>query len=178
MSNQKKIIVVSTDFGTEQPEIVVPVTKLRELGHEVTVATPSGKDVQTMVDDKDKGEVFPTDMKLSEAQGPYDVVVLPGGTLNADAGRLEAEIQQIVTEQAEAGRTIAAICHAPWILAETGLAEGKTLTGYQSIRTDLKNAGATVVDEEVKVCQAKGWTLITSRTPDDLDAFVKAIDEA
>ena len=85
---------------------------------------------------------------------------------------------QIVTEQAEAGRTIAAICHAPWILAETGLAEGKTLTGYQSIRTDLKNAGATVVDEEVKVCQAKGWTLITSRTPDDLDAFVKAIDEA
>ncbi|GAA1394359.1 DJ-1/PfpI family protein [Luteococcus peritonei] len=178
MSNQKKIIVVSTDFGTEQPEIVVPVTKLRELGHEVTVATPSGKDVQTMVGDKDKGEVFPTDVKLSEATGDFDVVLLPGGTLNADAARIDSEIQAIVKKQAEAGRTIAAICHAPWVLVETELAQGKTLTGYESIRTDLANAGATVVDQEVKVCTANGWTLITSRTPDDLDAFVKAVDEA
>lgn len=174
----KKILVVSTDFGTEQDEIVVPVEKLRELGHDVTVVTPSGKDVQTVVGDKDLGKVFPTDKKLSEASGDFDVVLLPGGTLNADAGRMDAEIQQVVKAQADAGRTIAAICHAPWILVETGLAKGKTLTGYESIRTDLANAGATVVDEEVKVCPANGWTAITSRTPDDLDAFVSTIDQA
>lgn len=178
MAENKKILVVSTDFGTEQDEIVVPVEKLRELGHDVTVATPSGEDVQTFVDDKEKGKVFPTDKKLSEVEGDFDVVVLPGGTLNADAGRIDSEIQKVVTAQAEAGRTIAAICHAPWILVETGLAKGKTLTGFESIRTDLANAGATVVDQEVKVCPANGWTAITSRTPDDLDAFVQAIDEA
>lgn len=178
MSEKKKIIVVSTDFGTEQPEITVPVEKLKQLGHDVTVATPSGKDVQTMVGDKDKGEVFPTDIKLSDAQGEYDVVVLPGGTLNADAARMDEEIQQVVKDQVAAGRTIAAVCHAPWILVESGVAEGKTMTGYESVRTDLRNAGATVVDESAKVCTAKGWTLITSRTPDDLDDFVKAIDEA
>ncbi|WP_420174385.1 type 1 glutamine amidotransferase domain-containing protein [Luteococcus sp. OSA5] len=174
----KKIIIVSTDFGVEQPEIVVPATKLKELGHEVVVATPSGEDVQTFVGDKDRGEVFPVDAKLSQASGPFDVVVLPGGTLNSDAARMDPEIQSIVKSQAEAGRTVAAICHAPWVLVETGLAEGKTLTGYDSVRTDLKNAGATVVDEQAKVCTANGWTLITSRNPDDLDAFVKAIDEA
>lgn len=174
----KKILILSTDFGVEQPEIVVPATKLRELGHDVTVATPTGKDVQTFVDDKDRGDVFPVDKKLADATDTYDVVVLPGGTLNSDAARIDAEIQQVVKDQAAAGRTIAAVCHAPWVLVETGLAKGKTLTGFESIRTDLANAGATVVDQEVKVCPANGWTLITSRTPDDLDAFVKAIDEA
>lgn len=178
MADTKKILVVSTDFGTEQDEIVVPVQKLRELGHEVTVATPSGKDVQTFVGDKDRGAVFPTDQKLSDVDGEFDVVVLPGGTLNADAARIDAEVKRVVTAQAQAGGTIAAICHAPWVLVETGLAQGKTLTGYESIRTDLANAGATVVDQEVKVCGANGWTAITSRTPDDLDAFVAAIDEA
>lgn len=178
MTNQKKILIVSTDFGVEQPEIVVPATKLKELGHEVVVATPSGEDVQTFVNDKDRGEVFPVDTKLADAQGDFDVVLLPGGTLNSDAARIDSEIQQVVKAQAEAGRTVAAVCHAPWVLVETGLAKGKTMTGYESIRTDLANAGATVVDQEVKVCPANGWTLITSRTPDDLDAFVKAVDEA
>lgn len=174
----KKILILSTDFGVEQPEIEVPATKLKELGHDVTVATPSGDDVQTFVNDKDRGIVFPVDAKLADAKGEYDVVVLPGGTLNSDAARIDSEIQQVVKAQADAGRTIAAVCHAPWVLVETGLVEGKTLTGYESIRTDLKNAGGTVVDQEVKVCPANGWTLITSRTPDDLDAFVTAIDEA
>ncbi|GAB3623610.1 type 1 glutamine amidotransferase [Mariniluteicoccus endophyticus] len=178
MADKKKIIVVSTDFGTERDEIKVPVEELRKLGHDVTVATPSGEGVQTFVGDKDRGEVFPTDMKLAEAQGPFDVVVLPGGTLNADAARMDAEVQKIVKEQVQAGRTVAAICHAPWILVETDVARGKTLTAYDSVRTDLRNAGATVVDQSVKVCPANGWTLISSRTPDDLADFVKAIDEA
>lgn len=174
----KKIIVVSTDFGVEQPEIEVPVARLKELGHDVTVATPSGEDVQTFVNDKDRGVVFPVDIKLADAADEYDVVVLPGGTLNSDAARMDEQIQRIVKAQADAGRTVAAVCHAPWVLVQTGLAQGKTLTGYESVREDLANAGATVVDEAVKVCPANGWTLITSRTPDDLDDFVAAIDQA
>lgn len=174
----KKIIIVSTDFGVEQPEIEVPVTRLKELGHDVTVATPSGEDVQTFVGDKDRGVVFPVDIKLADATDEYDVVVLPGGTLNSDAARMDEQIQRIVKAQADAGRTVAAVCHAPWVLVQTGLAQGKTLTGYESVREDLANAGATVVDEAVKVCPANGWTLITSRTPDDLDDFVAAIDQA
>lgn len=176
MATTKKILILSTDFGVEQPEIVVPATRLKELGHDVTVATPSGEDVQTFVGDKDRGEVFPVDRALSDVSGEFDVVVLPGGTLNADAARMDEGIQAVVRTQAEAGRALAAICHAPWVLVETGLARGKTLTGYASVRTDLANAGATVVDQAVTVCGAEGWTLVTSRTPDDLDAFVEAID--
>lgn len=174
----KYVLVVSTDFGTEHDELSVPVERLRALGHRVEVATPSGKGVQTFVGDKDRGEVIPADVTLSQVDDDPDVVVLPGGTLNADAGRMDADIQAIVKRQAGAGRTIAAICHAPWILVETGLAEGKTMTGYESVRTDLRNAGATVVDESAAVCPANGWTLITSRNPDDLDDFVAAIDRA
>lgn len=176
MADTKKILILSTDFGVESAEIVQPATKLRELGHDVVVATPSGEDVQTFVDDRDRGEVFAVDAALADAQEPFDVIVLPGGTLNADAARLDEGIRSIVSDQAEAGRAVAAICHAPWILVDAGVAEGKTLTGYDSVRIDLANAGASVVDEEVKVCTAGGWTLITSRTPADLDAFISAID--
>lgn len=174
----KKIIVVSTEFGTEQDELKVPVEELKKLGHDVTVATPSGKDVQTMKADKDLGDVVKADIKLSKAEGPFDVVVLPGGTLNADAGRMDADIQKLVKEQAGAGRTIAAICHAPWILVETGLAKGKKLTSYESIATDVKNAGGNWVDESAVTCGAQGWTLVTSRNPDDLKDFVAAIDDS
>lgn len=176
MADKKKIIVVSSPFGTERDEIVVPTERLRELGHEVVVATPGGEDVQTMVGDKDRGEIVPCDIALADAEGPFDVVVLPGGTLNADSARMDEGIRSLVAEQARAGRTVAAICHAPWILVDSGVASGKTMTGYRSVLIDLRNAGATVVDESAKVCTADGWTLITSRNPGDLDDFVAAID--
>ena len=177
MADKKKIIIVSTDFGTEQAEIAQPVEQLRALGHDVVVATPSGEDVQTLEGDRNRASVIPSDVRLSDAPGPFDVIVLPGGTLNSDAARMDGDIQKLVRKQAREGRAIAAICHAPWILIESGVVAGKTLTGYDSVRTDLSNAGATVVDETVRVCTAKGWTLITSRNPGDLDDFVRTIDE-
>ncbi|MBV7292596.1 DJ-1/PfpI family protein [Corynebacterium sp. TAE3-ERU16] len=176
MTDKKKIIIVSTDFGTEQAEIVQPADKLRALGHDVTVATPTGEDVRTLEGDREPASVIPTDVRLSEAVGPFDVVVLPGGTLNSDAARMDEDVRDLVRRQADEGRAVAAICHAPWVLIESGVAAGKTMTGYDSVRTDLRNAGATVVDESVKVCTANGWTLITSRTPRDLDNFIDAID--
>lgn len=175
----KNIVILSTDFGTERDEITVPLRKLREAGHEVRVATPSGEDVQTFLHDKDRDVVVPTDMKVADAAGEeFDVVVLPGGTLNADAARVDAGIRGIVTGQAEAGRTVAAICHAPWVLVEAGLAKDKNMTSVGTIRTDVVNAGATWYDEPVVTCDTGGWTLITSRTPADIDAFCEAIEKA
>ena len=174
----KKIVILSTDFGTERDEITVPLRKLRESGNDVTVATPTGEDVQTFLHDRDRDEVVPTDAKVSDLAGDFDVVVLPGGTLNADAARVDEGIRKVVTQQAEAGRTIAAICHAPWVLVDAGLAKNKNLTSVGNVRSDLVNAGATWHDEAVVECGTGGWTLITSRTPDDIDAFVEAIEKA
>lgn len=172
----KKILILSTDFGTERDELVVPLEKLKALGHEVTLATPEGKPVQTMKHDKDLSDVVPADATITEVTGDYDVVVLPGGTLNADKARMDEDIRRLVTDQARAGRPIAAICHAPWVLVEAGLAEGKQLTSYQSIRTDVENAGGDWQDLSVVVSDVGGWTLVTSRNPRDLDDFVAAID--
>lgn len=175
----KKILILSTDFGTERDEITVPLHKLREAGHEVLVATPSGEDVQTFLHDKDRDVVVPTDRKVDDAAGEeFDVIVLPGGTLNADAARVDDGLLGIVTGQAEAGRTIAAICHAPWVLVEAGLAKNKNMTSVGNIRTDVVNAGAQWHDEPVVECDTGGWKLITSRTPDDIDEFVDAIKKA
>lgn len=175
----KKILVVSTDFGTERDELVVPVEKLRELGHEVTVATPTGKPVQTVVGDKDWDLEFPVDGDLATyLNTEFDVVVLPGGTVNSDNTRQDTDIRSLLKTQAGAGRTIAAICHAPWALIDAGLAPTKNLTSYTSIRIDLENAGATWHDVPVQVCDTGGWKLITSRNPGDLDPFVEAIEQA
>jgi protease I len=99
--------------------------------------------------------------------------------VNADTLRLDANAQRLVKEFAEAGKVIAAICHAPWLLINAGVITGKTLTSYPSVKLDLENAGAAGwVDTEVKQCPANGWTLITSRTPDDIPAFNEAIAAA
>lgn len=172
----KKILILSTEFGTERDELVVPLERLRQLGHDVTLATPSGGAVQTMKHDKELSDTVPADKKVADATDAYDVIVLPGGALNADHGRTDEGIRRLVKAQAGAGRSIAAICHAGWILVEDGLTKGKELTSYPSIRTDLENAGATWYDKSVVTSDANGWTLVTSRNPRDLDDFVKAID--
>ena len=178
MTQAKKILVLSTDFGTERDEIVVPVERLRELGHAVTVATPSGKDVQTFLHDRDRDITVSADAKVADVDSAFDVIVLPGGTLNADAARVDEDIRALVSAQAREGRTVAAICHAPWVLVDAGLAKGKNLTSVANVRADMENAGATWRDSELVECGAGGWTLLTSRTPADIDAFVSAIDAA
>ncbi|MFO6198818.1 DJ-1/PfpI/YhbO family deglycase/protease, partial [Pseudomonas aeruginosa] len=106
------------------------------------------------------------------------VLLVPGGTVNADTLRQDSEARRLVREFSDAGKTVAAICHGPWLLIDAGVARGKTLTSYSSVRIDLTNAGANWVDTRVKVCPANGWTLITSRNPGDLQAFNEAIGEA
>ncbi|MDT0434804.1 MULTISPECIES: type 1 glutamine amidotransferase domain-containing protein [Streptomyces] len=178
--NGHRVLVLVTQYGVEQDELVVPVTRLREDGADVTVAAPTTEPVQTLVGDKDPGETVRPDTVL-DAVDPLDhqLLLLPGGTLNADQLRLDETALGLVTAFAGSGRPIAAICHGPWALVETGLVRGRTLTSYPSLRTDILNAGAASwVDEPVVSDDTGGCTLVTSRTPKDLDAFLDAVGKA
>ncbi len=129
--------------------------------------------------DSEKDLIVNSDARLQGLRAEdYDLLLVPGGTVNADTLRQDSEARRLVREFSDAGKTVAAICHGPWLLIDAGVARGKTLTSYSSVRTDLTNAGADWVDTRVKVCPANGWTLITSRNPGDLQAFNEAIGEA
>ncbi len=168
-----KIIIIASD-GFEQVELTTPLNDLREAGAEVHVASPDGQAIKGWYFDR-WGDDTPADLKIADVDvGSYDAMVLPGGQINPDVLRTDADAVQKIKDFAATGKPLAAICHAPWLLIEAGLVEGKRLTSFTSIRTDLKNAGAEPVEEEV----AKDGNLITSRNPDDLPAFVKAIVDA
>ncbi|MGY0021529.1 DJ-1/PfpI family protein [Streptomyces sp. YJ-C3] len=106
----------------------------------------------------------------------YDLLQVPGGAINADTLRLQETAVKALRDVASSGRPVAAICHGPWLAVEADVLRGKTLASYPSTATDVRNAGGTWVDEGVRVCDANGWTLITSRTSDDFPAFLDAID--
>ncbi|SEN87077.1 type 1 glutamine amidotransferase domain-containing protein [Palleronia pelagia] len=168
-----KILIIASD-GFEQSELMEPKKQLSEAGATVHVATPDG-DAITGWDETDWGEKVAADVKISETDiSDYDAVVLPGGQINPDVLRLNEDAVARIRDFGMSGKPLAAICHAPWLLIEAGLVKGKRLTAYPSIRTDLRNAGAEVVDETV----AQDGNLITSRNPGDLDAFCRAIIEA
>lgn len=172
----KKALILVTDFGVEEPELLRPVEDLKKAGIEVTVASYSGKTIQTVTGDKDWASTFEPDSSLDAVDAAdFDILVLPGGTVNADTLRGNDKVQALLQAMSRAGKPIAAVCHAPWAFIDAGLAEGKTLTSYTSVKIDLENAGATWVDEQVKRCPANGWVAITSRNPGDLDAFGQAI---
>ncbi|UDY24518.1 type 1 glutamine amidotransferase domain-containing protein [Nocardioides sp. Kera G14] len=168
-----KIAIIATDFF-EEPELLVPRDRLREAGAEVRVYSASGEAIQAVQGDTDKSQKVEVDGSLADLDvTAVDAVVVPGGTVNADHLRLEEEAQRIVREADGAGKPIAVICHGPWLLVNAGLAKGRRLTSWPSLEQDLRNAGAEWVDEEVVV----DGNLITSRKPDDLPAFVSAIEE-
>ncbi|MYW03600.1 type 1 glutamine amidotransferase domain-containing protein [Streptomyces sp. SID3343] len=172
----RRVLVIVTNYGVEQDELVVPVKHLRRASAAVDVAAVSAEPIHTLVGDKDPGEsVQPSHTLATVNPADYDLLLVPGGTLNADALRLNDTAVDAVRSFASSGRPIAAICHGPWALVEAGVVTGKTLTSYPSLRTDIRNAGGTWVDESVVADDTDGWTLITSRTPDDLDDFVRAI---
>ncbi|MCU0116302.1 type 1 glutamine amidotransferase domain-containing protein [Curtobacterium poinsettiae] len=171
----KKILVITTNYGVEQDEIVVPTEQLRERGASVTVAAKETGTIQTLVGDKDPGQTLEPDTTLAGVDAnDFDALVIPGGTINADTLRQESRAATLVQAFAETSKPVAAICHGPWTLVEAGVLSGKTVTSFPSLQTDLRNAGAEWVDQEVQV----DGGFITSRTPDDLPAFVDAIESA
>lgn len=165
-----RICIMATD-GFEQSELFVPMEKLKEAGATVDVVSLEKGEIRAW-DKKDWGKTVPVDRLIADVDAAdYDALVLPGGQINPDLLRVERDALNLVKLFAATGKPVAAICHAPWLLIEAGLVNGRTMTCYKSIRTDLANAGATVVDESVVV----DANYITSRNPDDLDDFVGAI---
>lgn len=168
----KKVAILATD-GFEESELLKPLEALKKEGAQVEVIAPKSGEIQGfkhMTPDK-KVRV---DKELERARPEdYDAIVLPGGAQNPDQLRTKPLVQNFVRAFADAGKPLAAICHAPWILIDAGLAKNRKLTSWPTIRLDLKNAGAQVVDEEVVVDQG----LITSRGPDDLPAFCSKLVE-
>ena len=167
------IAILSTN-GFEQSELTVPLEKLREAGATVHVISPEQGEI-TGWKDGNWGDKVPVDKSLAAANpSDYHALVLPGGQINPDILRANADAVKFITAFGKAEKPVAAICHAPWLLIEAGLAEGRMLTSYPSIRTDLRNAGANVVDQPAVTDR----NVITSRNPDDLDAFCDAIANA
>lgn len=153
-------------------ELTAPWQAVLDAGGLPVLIAPDMTPVQSMVGDVDKDETFEPDQTV-EASSPddFDGLVIPGGTVNADNVRGDAASVSLVNAFITAGKPVAAICHGPWALVEAGVLPGKTLTSFPSLSTDITNAGGTWVDETVFHCPANGWDLVTSRNPDDLDAF-------
>ncbi|MGQ3015756.1 type 1 glutamine amidotransferase domain-containing protein [Phenylobacterium sp.] len=167
-----KVAVLATN-GFEQSELEQPVAALTAAGATVHVIAPKGPEIQGW-EHHDKGRSTAVDLELAKAKaGDYDALVLPGGVINPDALRLEKKAIAFIGEFVKAGKPIGAICHGPWTLIDAGGVEGRTMTSWPSLETDLKNAGAKWVDKEVVVDQG----LVTSRKPDDIPAFCKKLIE-
>lgn len=175
----KRVLVITSNAGVEQDEYAVPVQALRESGAEVVHAAPTAGVVHSLVNDSEQGTDFEATVPLKKAKSEdFDLLLVPGGTINADTLRRNEHALALVTEFARSGRPVAAICHAPWLLVEAELLLGKTLTSYASIQTDVRNAGGAWIDERIVSDDADGWTLITSREPGDLKHFVRGIEDA
>jgi protease I len=170
----KKIAFLTANEGVEQVELTEPMKAVREAGAEAELLAPEAGEVQAF-NHLDKGDAFEVDRTVGDADpGEYDGLVLPGGVANPDQLRTKPEALGFVRGFFESGKPVGAICHAPWTLIDAGVAKGRTLTSWPSLETDLRNAGAEWVDEEVHVDQG----LVTSRKPDDLEAFnAKIVEE-
>ncbi|MFF2324796.1 MULTISPECIES: type 1 glutamine amidotransferase domain-containing protein [unclassified Streptomyces] len=177
--SKRKVLAIVSNYGVEQDELLVPLEHLRGWGADVEVAAVSSDDVRTLVGDKEPGRTVPPDSTLEHVDPTdYDLLLVPGGTLNADTLRVQETAVEIVRSFASSGRPVAAICHGPWALVEAGVVEGKTMTSYPSLKTDIRNAGGEWTDEPVVTDDAHGWTLITSRRPGDLEPFLREVDAA
>ena len=164
------VLILATD-GFEQAELFEPRRALLEAGVKVTLASIATDPIQGMQHDE-KGDTIVPDLTLDEVDtADYTALLLPGGVANPDTLRITPRAVEIVEEFAEDGKLIAAICHAPWLLIEADVVDGRRMTSWPSLRTDLANAGAEVVDAAV----VRDGAFITSRKPDDIPAFNEAI---
>jgi protease I len=170
--NSKKVAVLATD-GFEQSELETPVRVLKEAGASVDIISLKSGKIKGWKE-KNWGDEIDVDKTVAEADArDYDALVLPGGVMNPDKLRINQDAISFVGGFFEDNKPIAAICHGPWTLIETGELQGRTVTSYPSLKTDLINAGANWVDEQVVVDNG----LVTSRTPDDLPAFCEKMVE-
>ena len=171
--NGKKVAMLVTN-GFEQVELTSPRDALEQAGAEVHIVSPDSGEVKAW-NHSDWGESFGVDKTLEDAsEADYHALVLPGGVMNPDKLRMDERAVAFTRAFFQAHKPVAAICHGPWLLAEADVVRGRKLTSYPSLKTDLKNAGATWVDQEVVVDQG----LVTSRNPDDLPAFnAKMVEE-
>jgi protease I len=164
---QGRVAVLVANEGIEQVELTEPWKALERAGARPELIAPNSGKAQAF-NHLDKADEFPVDRTVADADvADYIGLVLPGGVANPDALRMDKDAVAFVRAFAQAGKPIAAICHAPWTLVEADVVRGRTLTSWPSVQTDIRNAGGTWVDEEV-VTDRK---LITSRKPDDLPAF-------
>ena len=170
--SESKILVIATN-GYEQSELEFPRDQLRAKGATVHVASPDGKAIKGWKGEN-WGDSAEVDLKIADAKvADYDAIVIPGGQINPDILRRDATAVQLVKDFVTHDKIVAAICHGPWMLIEAGVVEGREMTSYASIKTDLKNAGANWVDQEIAISNG----IITSRSPEDLEAFVSKIVE-
>ena len=171
--NGKRIAILATN-GFEQSELEVPRDKLKEAGATVDVISLERGEIKGW-DKKDWGRPVEVDKTLQDVSpDEYDAVVLPGGQINPDLLRVEQKALAFVKDMYDQKKVVAAVCHGPWLLIETGIAKGRKMTSYKSIKTDVINAGGKWEDKEVVVDQG----VITSRNPGDLNAFsAKIIEE-
>jgi protease I len=175
--NGKQIAFLVANEGVEQVELTEPWKAVERAGAIPRLVAPEAGSVQAF-DHLDKADTFDVDLVTSDlAPEDFAGVVLPGGVANPDQLRTDAAAVEFVRRWVRSGRPLAAICHGPWTLVEADVVKGRTLTSWPSLQTDLRNAGATWVDEPVQVCTAASGTIITSRKPDDLDAFCHAFIE-
>jgi protease I len=169
----KRIAILATD-GVEQVELVQPRDAVTQEGARTEIVSPSSGKIQAMNHDLEPADTFEVDTPVQEASAAdYDALIMPGGTVNGDKLRIDPDVRSFVQEIFRAGKPVGVICHGPWTLVEADLVRGRTLTSYPSLRTDIRNAGGTVVDEEVVTDQG----LVSSRNPDDLPAFCAKIVE-
>ncbi len=174
MENIKgKKVAILVENGFEQSEMVEPRKALDEAGAKTTIVSPAEKEVRGWKM-KEWGDTFPVDLALDRAKPEdFDALLLPGGVMNPDRLRMNPRAVAFVKSFFDAGKPVAAICHGPWTIIEAGAAEGRRIASWPSIKTDLRNAGAEWVDQEVVV----DGNLVSSRKPDDIPAFNRAMIE-
>jgi protease I len=172
--SQARVLILATD-GFEDSELFDPRQALLDAGATVTLASIKTDPIQGVKNDKDATRTITPDLTLDDVDSEeFDALLLPGGVGNPDKMRMQERAVSIVGEFMDDDKIVAAICHAPWLLVEADVVDGRRVTSWPSVRTDLENAGGDVVDEEVVV----DGNLITSRKPDDIPAFSRALIEA
>lgn len=165
-----RILIMATD-GFEESELFGPLAILRERGADVRLASPSMTPIQATVRD-DPGRTIAPDLRIADVgAADFDALVLPGGVINPDALRTNPDAVALVRALAAAAKPVAAICHGPWLLVEADVIRGRQVTGWPSIRTDLRNAGARLSDDRV----VTDGNIVTAQAPEDVAAFTAAL---